>query len=422
MMKIDWKSSLTLCLSIFLLYLAIHYWTGITSFLQVLFAAASTLVTGAIIAYIVNILMRWYERRIAPKCEKKLWMRLRRPVCMLLAFMTLAAAMVLLIRLIVPQLIDCFDKLVDALLKAVPVLYTWLDENLNIGTILQEQNFPVLPQTAQDWRLLLEDYTHVLLTGVGGVMNLAVTVTTSLFGTVVTAFMSLIFACNILSGKEKLGNQFDRLFTRILGEKLMKGVRHALNVLDSCFSAYIAGQMIEAVILGSLCALGMWIFRIPYPLMIGALIGVSALIPIAGAYIGGALGAIMIFSVEPGKALFFIVFLLVLQQIEGNLIYPRTVGSTLHLPGIWVLASVTIGGAIMGIAGMLLFVPVTAAIYRLVGEWVSHSDKPSLTERITAMGCAETVAPVHIPAEETPAPTHAPAQKATGQNNRKRKK
>jgi len=389
-MKIDWKSSLTFCASVFVLYLAIHYWSSITAFGGMVASAASTLVTGAVIAYVVNILMRCYEKRIAPRSEHPLWVKMRRTVCMLLAFLTVVVALILLVQLILPQLVECFDKLIAALVEGVPALYAWLDEKLSIGAFLQEQNIPTaLPQTTAEWRTLLEEYAHVLLTGVGGVMNLAVTVTTSLFGTIVTLFMSLIFACNILGGKEKLASQFNRLFTRILGEKIMAGVRHVLHVLDSCFSAYIVGQLIEALILGSLCAVGMWIFQLPYPIMIGALIGVLALIPIAGAYIGGALGAIMIFSVDPFKALFFIVFLIVLQQIEGNLIYPRTVGSTLHLPGIWVLAAVTIGGAILGIAGMLLFVPLTAAIYRLLGEWVQRDDRPSLTERITAFGASE---------------------------------
>lgn len=423
-MKIDWRSSLTACASVFLLYLAIHYWSSIAAFGGVLASAASTLVTGAVIAYVVNILMRYYEKRIAPRCRKPLWLKLRRPVCMLLSFLTVVVALVLLVRLIVPQLVECFDKLIAALMEAVPALYAWLDEKLSIGAFLQEQNIPTtLPQTTAEWRKLLEEYAHVLLTGVGGVMNLAVTVTTSLFGTIVTLFMSLIFACNILGGKEKLASQFNRLFTRILGEKLMAGVRHVLHVLDSCFSAYIVGQLIEALILGSLCALGMWIFQLPYPIMIGALIGVLALIPIAGAYIGGGLGAIMIFSVDPFKALFFIVFLVVLQQIEGNLIYPRTVGSTLHLPGIWVLAAVTIGGAILGIAGMLLFVPVTAAAYRLVGEWVQHEDKPSLTERITAFGAAKPQSAAEpAPALQPVQPAAAPAAAQTHARNQRRKR
>lgn len=385
-MKLDWKSCLMACISIFALYLAIHYWSSITTFAGVVTSAASTLVMGGVIAYVVNILMSFYERKIAPRCTRSLWLKVRRPLCMALSFLTVVVALVLLVQLIVPQLVECFDKLTAALVKAVPEMYSWLDERLNLSAFLQEQDLSfALPTTTDGWRTLLEKSAAVLVNGLGGVMNAAVTVTTSLFGTIVTLFMSLIFACNILAGKEKLGCQFNRLFTRIIGEKLMRHVRHVLEVLDSCFHAYIVGQLIEALILGSLCAIGMLILQLDYALMIGALIGVMALIPIAGAYIGAAIGAIMLFSVEPIQAVIFLVFLLILQQIEGNLIYPRTVGSTLHLPGLWVLAAVTIGGGVMGITGMLIFVPLTAALYRLLGEWVSHQDKPSLVETIAAI-------------------------------------
>lgn len=421
-MKLDWKSCLIACVSVFALYLAIHYWSSITSFAGVVASSASTLVIGAVIAYIVNILMSFYERKIAPKCTRKLWLKARRPLCMVMAFLTVVVALVLLVQLIVPQLVECFDKLAAALVKAVPELYNWLDERLNLSAFLQEQgtNF-ALPNTTDGWRTLLEKSASVLVSGLGGVMNAAVTVTTSLFGTIVTLFMSLIFACNILAGKEKLGSQSKRLLTRVLGEKLMGYVSHVVAVLDSCFHSYIVGQLIEALILGSLCALGMLLLQLDYALMIGALIGVMALIPIAGAYIGAALGAIMLFSVEPLQALIFLIWIVVLQQIEGNLIYPRTVGSTLHLPGIWVLAAVTIGGGVMGIMGMLLFVPLTAALYRLLGEWVSCRDKPSLVESIAAIDDdvpAIAVLPTEagqaacVDAGQASAPAAAPAKAA----------
>lgn len=418
-MKLDWKSCLIVGISAFLLYLGIHYWSSITGFLGVILSAASTLIIGAVIAYIVNILMSFYERKLAPNSQKPLWVRWRRPVCMILAFLTVLLALVLLVQLIVPQLVDCFDKLAAALVKAVPEIYRWLDERLNISAYLTEQNGTfALPDTVDGWRTLLEKSAGVLISGVGGVMNVAVSVTTSVFGTVITLFMSLIFACNILSSKEKLADQFTRLMTRVIGEKLMQRLRHVLEVLDNCFHAYIVGQLIEALILGSLCALGMLILRLDYALMIGALIGVMALIPIAGAYIGAAIGAIMLFSVEPIKAVIFLVWIIVLQQVEGNLIYPRTVGSTLHLPGLWVLAAVTIGGGVMGIAGMLLFVPLTAAIYRLLGEWVNQRDKRSLIDAIASID--DQIPAIEIrelqPASEAVAVSEAPVKPAPVHN------
>ncbi len=424
-MKFGWKSCLIACVSVFILFLAIQYWSSITTLLGTIAAAASTLLIGAGIAYVVNILMRFFEEKIAPNCQHPLWVKCRRSVCMLLAFLTLSVAIVLLLRLIVPQLVDCFDRLVAALVEAAPKVYTWLDERINLTELLREQNIVAnLPSTSADWRALLEQYANILLTGVGGFMNLAVNLTTSLLGTVVTLFISLIFACNILAGKEQLGAQFDRLFTRIFGEKLMTGYRHVLEVLDSCFQSYIVGQLVEALILGGLCAVGMLILRLDYALMISALIGVSALIPVAGAYIGAAVGAIMLFSVDPVKAVIFLVFLVILQQFEGNVIYPRTVGAKLHLPGIWVLAAVTIGGGVMGIAGMLLFVPLTAAAYRLIGEWARREGTSSLVEKIAAIDDEETEQASLQEAVVAAAPVAAAAasqRKNNQQKNRRRR-
>lgn len=432
-MKLNWKTSLTVCASIFLLFLAIHYWSNITGFIGVLFASASTLLIGAVIAYVVNILMRLFERKIAPDSDNRLWVRMRRPVCMILAFLTLIVVLGLLIQLIVPQLIKCFDNLVSALGKAVPELYAWLDERFSIGEYLKEKEIPT-DISSINWRSILEEYAHVLMTGFGGVMNFAVTFTTEFFGLIVTVFMSIIFACNILAGKEQLGSQFTRLFRRLLGDRMMDRFHHVVEVLDDCFHAYIVGQLTEALILGSLCALGMAIFGIgrEYALMIGTLIGVTALIPIAGAYIGAAIGAIVIFSVSPVQAVAFLVFILILQQVEGNVIYPHTVGSSLHLPGIWVLAAVSIGGGVMGVTGMLLFVPLTAAAYRLVGEWVEQEGQPSLAEKITSFGnggddeaasmevdaAAAVVVPA-APAKPQSVPRTAPSS-ATKRRRRKR--
>ena len=141
---------------------------------------------------------------------------------------------------------------------------------------------------------------------------------------------------------------------------------YVLGVLDDCFHRYVVGQCIEAVILGSLCMLGMLLFGFPYATMVGALVGATALIPIAGAYIGAGVGAILILTVSPVEAILFLLFIIILQQIEGNLIYPRVVGTKLGLPALWVLAAITVGGNVMGIGGMLLAVPLTTAIYRLV--------------------------------------------------------
>lgn len=208
----------------------------------------------------------------------------------------------------------------------------------------------------------------ILTSGVGNVMELVVNALSSVFSGVVMALMSVIFSIYLLLGKDTLGKQADRVMRHYLKTGWYKKIKYVLSVLNDCFHKYIVGQCTEAVILGMLCALGMVLLKLPYASMIGALIGFTALIPVAGAYIGGAVGAVMIFSVSPVQALIFLVYLVVLQQLEGNLIYPKVVGASMGLPGIWVLAAVTIGGGIMGVGGMLLSVPIAATVYQLIKD------------------------------------------------------
>jgi len=368
-MKITWQGCLKVAVTIALLLLGVYYWQGAVNLAQVFLSAATPLAVGAVIAYIVNILMSFYERRIAPRRKAKLWGKLRRPICMLLAFATVVLAVYLIMALIIPQIVSAFQVLLSALPEALRSLYAWLEESFSISTWLKDFSLS-LPATEEEWRTLFSKVGGLLLSGVGGVMNAAVTVTSSVVSSIITVFMALIFCVNILLGKEKLLSQFSRLMSKALGGKIMGYVSHVLHVINDCFHSYIVGQCVEAIILGGLCALGMMILRLPYAVMIGVLVGVLALIPIAGAYIAAAIGAIMIFSVSPVQAVIFLVFLIILQQIEGNLIYPHTVGSSLGLPGIWVLAAVLIGGGVMGIMGMMVFVPLTAAVYRLLGQWV----------------------------------------------------
>jgi len=275
-------------------------------------------------------------------------------------------------NLIIPQLVSCFGVLASALPDAMNAAYEWLDERFEISALVNEWSL-TLPQSKEEWGALIQKIAKPILAGMGGVMTAAVSMTSSVIGNIVTFFMALLFAVHLLLNKEKLQGQFKRLFEKLLGRRI-NGVCHVLNVANKSFRGYIVGQCIEALILGTLCALGMLILRLPYALMIGALVGVLALIPIAGAYIAAAIGAIMIFSVSPVKAVIFLIFLVILQQIEGNLIYPHTVGSTLQLPGIWVLAAVLIGGGVMGIPGMMISVPLMATAYQLLKQWV-NSDR-----------------------------------------------
>ena len=368
-MKKEWKPYLRAAVCAFGLFLAIRYWDGLTGVVGTVLQAASPLVVGAVIAYVINILMSCYERWM--DFRKPWWQKVRRPVCILLAALTVAAVIALVLRLIIPQLLSCFEVLIAALPKAPGTGYKWLDETFGIGQYVQDPA-QLFPAGTTDWRSMLTRGAELLLSGVGGVMNVAISAISTVTSSLLSFFLGLVFAFYILTGKEKLGEQFARMSRKVLGERFTGKCGHVLKVMDRAFHSYIVGQCLEALILGGLCAVGMMILRLPYAIMIGALVGMTALIPVAGAYIGAAVGAVMIFSVSPVQALIFLIFLVVLQQIEGNLIYPRTVGSSLGLPGIWVLAAVTVGGGVMGILGMLLFVPATAAAYQLLKEYMAR--------------------------------------------------
>ena len=211
--------------------------------------------------------------------------------------------------------------------------------------------------------------------GIGSIVNSTISVVGSVVGGVINFFIGLIFGVYILVGKERLSSQAKRILRAYLKERNVERIRKVIKTADETFSSFIVGQCTEAVILGTLCAVGMLIFDFPYAVMIGSFIGVTALIPIVGAYLGASVGAFMIVTVDPLKALLFIVFIIVLQQLEGNLIYPRVVGSSIGLPGIWVLAAVTVGGGLLGIGGMLLGVPLAATVYKLIRSDVNERNR-----------------------------------------------
>lgn len=359
-MNISWKSCFRVCFSVFLLYLGIHYWTNVSSLVEVLVSAATPLFLGCVIAYVVNILMSMYERHYFPASHKTIALKSRRPVCMLGSFVTVVVVVLLVIFLITPQLYSCVELLISQLPHAAKAVARWIGK----WGILPEDLIAHL--SVIDWRSAISQIVNVLATGVGSVMDIIVSAVSTMVSGVITGIVSVIFAIYLLTGKEKLGNQWKQLMTRYMKPKWRERISYVLSVLNHCFHKYIVGQCTEAVILGMLCMVGMWILKLPYAHMIGALIGFTALIPVAGAYIGGGVGAFIILMDSPIKALIFLVFLVILQQFEGNIIYPRVVGSSMGLPAIWVLVAVTVGGGVMGILGMLLAVPVAATIYTLL--------------------------------------------------------
>lgn len=368
MLKIDWKTCFRVGVSIFLLYLALSYWQVAARFVSVALGAALPLFVGCAIAYIVNILMSLYEKYYFPKKSSGPLAKSRRPVCMIAAMVSVLAIIFLIARLIVPQLVSCIRLLVSE----IPGLVEKILANKDILNSLPESVTQFLSQL--DTKNLLDKALNFFTSGIGDVLGFSFSLVTTVFSVTVTVLLSVIFAIYILLGKDRLSCQINRVTRAFLRDSMRKKLHYNLAIVDDCFRKYIVGQCTEAVILGALCTVGMLIFRFPYAAMIGTLIGFTALIPVAGAYIGAGIGAFMILTVSPVKALLFLVYIIVLQQLEGNIIYPRVVGTSVGLPAIWVLAAVTVGGSLMGVTGMLLGVPVAAAVYRILEDAVESRE------------------------------------------------
>ena len=366
MLKPDWKTYFRFGLTLFLLYLAIHYWPWATGLFATVRSAATPMILGCAIAYVVNILMSFYETHYFPASNSKYVRTSRRGMCMVAAMLTLVVVVLLVVALVLPQLGSCLSLVFAQLPGAITDFIVWLDG----FNILPEDI--LAPLAAIDWQSKIGQIAKALTSGVGNVMTVVISAASSLFSAVTTALFSIIFSIYLLTGKERLAAQGSRFLRRYLPGRVYSRLMYVLRVLNDCFHRFIVGQCTEAVILGALCTIGMMLLGLPYATMVGALIAFTALIPVVGAFIGGGVGAFVILMESPIQALIFLVFLVILQQLEGNLIYPRVVGTSIGLPGIWVLAVVTIGGGTFGILGMLLGVPLAAAAYRLLREDINR--------------------------------------------------
>ena len=367
-MKQEWKGALRFGAVLFVLYLAVHYWEKLAALTALAAGAAFPLVLGAIIAYAVNILMSIYEGWYFPGSQKQAAVKSRRPVCLLLAYASLVAIVLLIVRMILPELIQSVSLLLQELAPILQALSVKLNESLGPNQLAGL----FASDGTVNWQELAAKAVNFLLTGLGGVMGSLMSLISTAVSAAFTAIVSIIFSIYLLTGKEKLSRQCALVLKTYLKPSWYGRLLYFLETLHNCFRRFVVGQCTEAVILGLLCMGGMMLFQFPYASMVGALIGFTALIPVAGAYIGAGVGAFMIFTVSPWKALLFLLFISVLQQLEGNLIYPKVVGSSIGLPGIWVLAAVTIGGGVLGIGGMLLAVPLAATLYQILRDDVAR--------------------------------------------------
>lgn len=362
-MKQNLKKLSGLIVAVLLICVVIRYWAVAENLFFAIVGALVPMIVGCVIAYAVNILMNFYEKWYTKIFKVDVALKVKRGVCLVFAFLSLGAIIFLVIYLIVPELVNCIASFISMVPGLVEMAVDYIGED-KILAIFPELNngFDLTNISAQ-----LEQILQVVVSGLGGAVGSILTAVSSMFSIVVDVVIGLIFSLYVLIDKEKLCGQARTIVKTYMPNAADK-IFYTVKVIDESFHSFIVGQCLEAVVLGCLCTIGMLILQLPYAAMIGVFVGFTALIPIVGAYLGAAVGAVMILTVSPFKAIQFLVFIVILQQLEGNLIYPKVVGQSIGLPAIWVLTAVTVGGAVMGVGGMLIAVPLFAAGYRLLKE------------------------------------------------------
>lgn len=321
---------------------------------------------GGAMAFILNVPMRAIERRLFPVRPGK-QVKGRRPMALLITLLAVIGVLVLASSVIGPGIAEAVRSLAAQVPAAAERLWAQISR--------LEQYLPMLESlladwNMEDWKNITQKAAELLQTWGGGILSSGSMVIGGVVSGVSTFVIALIFSFYILLQKEKLGRQGRQVLYALLPERRADRTLEILRLSSRTFSSFLSGQCLEAVILGTLFVVSMTLFRLPYALLVGVLISLTALIPIVGAFIGCGVGALLIAVTDPWKALFFIVLFLILQQIEGNLIYPHVVGSSVGLPSIWVLAAVTLGGKLMGILGMLFFIPLCSVLYALFRSFV----------------------------------------------------
>lgn len=323
----------------------------------------SPFIIGIAIAFILNLVMRIFEERVFKVLDSKRYSSLKRPLSVALTFVVVFAAITGLIIFIIPQLINSISTLTDTVPSYIRSFEELISQYVSNTEVLNTlwNNF------LSAWREILQFTGQIVVTSLSGVVNITVGFTSGL----VNFILSLIFSIYMLLNKERLQLGMKKVLYAFSKNNFADKIMYLGKVANESFSSYIGGQFIEAIIIGALCFIGMIILKMPYPLLISVLVAVTALIPIFGAFIGTIPSAFIILIIDPMKALWFVIFIIVLQQIEGNLIYPKVVGSSVGLPPIWVMLAMLIGGNTFGLLGMLLGIPTFSVIYKISREYIN---------------------------------------------------
>lgn len=347
--------------------LVVKYSENIFSKIGNISGAAVPLISGLAMAYVLNILMKKLEKIYFPKSKNEIINKSRRAVCIFLAILLIIFILVIVALIVIPELINAISVIISAIPKFVEDIIKFIDTNSDKYEVI-ENTLTTMQIDVNEISRSVMTFASSLLTGV---LNSIILFASTMANSLINFIISLVFAIYALANKEKLSYQIKKVMKAFFKNKSIEKINYVFHVINESFSNFIVGQCVEAVIIGGLCTAGMFVFSFPYAVTVGVFISVTALIPIVGAYLGAALGAFIILTVSPLKAVLFLLYITILQQLENTLIYPKVVGSSIGLPGIWVFAAITLGAGLGGIAGMLLSVPVAATIYKLFVDKVN---------------------------------------------------
>lgn len=367
--EIDYKKTLKLVIIAIIAYWILNHYQIVLSLLSKLLSVLMPFIIGCMIAFVLNVLMIRIEKQLSKVIVNPKLKILKRVLSILGSIALVVGVVAIIIILIIPELVSAIKVIALSLPEVIDNLQNWTDSH----SIYLPQLENLINQI--DVESLGNELSKFAKTEFSGMLDSTIDILAVIVNGIVNFVLGLVFAIYILMSKETLKDQTKRLINAYLPNKIANNIFEVARLSRTTFSNFIIGQTVEAFILGALCTIGMIILGLPYAPMVGSLVGITAFIPIIGAFIGGAIGAFMIFTVDYMQAFIFIIFLVVLQQLEGDLIYPRVVGSTIGLPSIWVLFAVTVGGSLWGITGVLLGVPIVSVIYSLVKIQVKNREK-----------------------------------------------
>lgn len=355
-----------------LIVLGVWNWNSLMGLVGSIYKTLGPIINGAIFAYILNLLMVRYEGLLTKVQGQVPGVKsLKRPVSMFLSLLTFVLAVIMILVLVLPQLSTAISRFIEV----IPGVSTWLQRAIEEYDAYFPQLQTLMSQLNINWGSLIQQSMTVLNTLSSNFLNFTFNTITGVASNTINSILSLMVALYILGSKERLLLQSKRVIMAYLKPGHAQTLLDIIRLMNESFTNFFVGMTLEGIILGSLVTVAASIFNLPYAGMLGVIAGVMALIPIIGGYISAAVGTLMLLAVSPSQALFYLVMVIIIMQLEGNLIYPRVVGGSIGLPGLWVLVAFTVGGGLMGISGMILGIPLAATLYKLLGRDVLMREK-----------------------------------------------